>query len=92
MGVIWGNLLWCAVGVAVAALARAKKKGQKTQFLSRIHALRSCGPLGYGETHSKYDEWLESDRPMKKLGEKGGDLSEGYLKVYRTYINQLSKV
>ena len=36
-------MLWCAVGVAVAALARALKKGQKYDFLSRIHRLRSCG-------------------------------------------------
>ena len=42
-------MLWCAVGVAVAALARAKKKGQKYDFLSRIHRLRSCGASGVRE-------------------------------------------
>ncbi len=31
--VIWGNVLWCAVGVAVAALARAiKKRGKMRDF------------------------------------------------------------
>ena len=32
LGVIWGNLLWRAVGVAVAALARAKKRGKIVNF------------------------------------------------------------
>ena len=51
-GVIWGCVLWCAVGVAVAALARAFKKREHVHFLSRIHALRSCGPLGYVNIHN----------------------------------------
>ena len=35
--------------MAVAALARAKKKKQNYYFLSRIHRLRSCGASGVRE-------------------------------------------
>ena len=42
-------MLWCAVGVAVAALARAKIRGENYDFLSRIHRLRSCGASGVRE-------------------------------------------
>ena len=47
-------MLWCAVGVAVAALARAKKRGQQYDFLSRIHRLRSCGASGVREKRGEH--------------------------------------
>ena len=58
-------MLWCAVGVAVAALARAKQKGQKYDFLSRIHRLRSCGASGVRE---KRGGNVRLDMKMRRRG------------------------
>ena len=63
-------MLWCAVGVAVAALARAKKKGQKNDFLSRIHRLRSCGASGVRE---KRGGNVRLDMKMWSSAPPGGD-------------------